>query len=59
MDNKKISEEKNAEEIIADEQLESVAGGTGSGYSIKLKPENNDAFQKLPISVQKTTSGPG
>ena len=63
MDDKKISDEKNAEEILADEQLDSVSGGagigTGSGYRILMPNENDNAVKKLPVGVQATSSGPG
>ena len=42
MDNKKISEEKNAAEILADEQLDSVAGGTSSGPGMVAKELDNE-----------------
>ena len=43
MDDKKISEEKNAEEILSDEQLDSVTGGTNTGSDdiIQLQIEDN------------------
>ena len=54
MDDKKISEEKNAEEIIADEKLESVAGGnTGTGHGY-IPTATANIIEQYPVA---TTGG--
>ena len=60
MDDKKIPEDKNADEFLSDEQLDNVAGGnTGTGHGYTLTETSNFCRPPQDSPLYSTGGGHG